>query len=341
MRNVAHDMKDTPATAEIQAESTVLRPTWRDQLRYRRTTLAVLAAAMLVYLTSVVIVPEFATVAHLSDTLQIAGFLGIVAVGEGIVILGSGIDLSVAYVVTGVGVLASSLTAAGAPAAVVLLAGLGAGVMVGLVNGIGVTRFKIPPLVMTLAMGNVIQGIVLVATNGSPNSGSPSILVSIANHNLGGGLTGTVVVWAVLAVAAAGFLGATRSGRYLYALGTNTRVAQLSGVPVARVSISTYMISGFTAAVGGCLLLGYTGISSATMGDAYLLPAIAAVVLGGTSILGGRGTSFGTALGAFLLTVIESLLTVLKVSQAGREMLEGAILLIVVVLYNARFIKRR
>lgn len=341
-RGVARGIGKEVATAdsEVVAKTANLRPTWRDQLRYRRTTLGVLAASALVYLASVVAVPQFATIVHLSDTLQIAGFLGVVAIGEGVVILGAGIDLSIGYVMTGSAVLVSSLAAAGFPSLIDLLAGLGAGVLAGLINGIGVTKFKISPLVMTLAVGNIVQGIVLVETNGSPKSGSPGILTAIANHNLGGDLTWTVIVWLVLAVAAACFLGMTRTGRYLYAIGTNTRAAELSGVPVARVSVATYMISGFTAAVAGCLLLGYTGISSATMGNTYMLPAIAAVVLGGTSILGGRGTSAGIALGAFLLTVIESLLTVVNVSQAGREMLEGAILLLVIVLYSGRFSPR-
>lgn len=341
-RGVARGIGEAAAAdSEVAAKTANLRPTWRDQLRYRRTTLAVLAASALVYLASVVAIPQFATIVHLSDTLQIAGFLGVVAIGEGVVILGSGIDLSVAYIITGSAVLVSSLAAAGFPALVDLLAGLGAGVLAGLVNGIGVTKFKISPMVMTLAVGNVVQGIVLVETNGSPKSGSPGILTTISNQNLGGDFTGTVIVWLVLTVAAACFLGMTRTGRYLYAIGTNTRAAELSGVPVARVSVMTYMISGFTAAVAGCLLLGYTGISSATMGNSYMLPAIAAVVLGGTSILGGRGTSTGIALGAFLLIVIESMLTVANVSQAGREMLEGAILLLVVVLYNGRFVLHR
>jgi ribose transport system permease protein len=141
-------------------------------------------------------------------------------------------------------------------------------------------------------------------------------------------------VWVLLAAACAFFLSRTRVGRYLYSLGTNPVAARLSGVPVRAVTAGTYVVSGLTAAVAGCLLLGFTGVASTTMGDAYQLPAIAAVVIGGTNILGGRGTAFGVALGAFILTVIQNLLAVVNVAEAGREVLEGGVLLAVIVLYN-------
>lgn len=313
-----------------------LRPTWRDRVRYSWSTGAVLGAAVLVYLVTVVVVPEFASSGHLADTLELASVLGVVAVGAGLVILTAGIDLSIANVMTGVGVLASSLAASGVPSGLVVAISLLAGAVLGAANGVGVAVLGIPALVMTLASGSVVQGVQLVATNGTPRSASPEVLQSLANNKVLLGLTGSVVVWFVLVALAAGLLVVTATGRGIYAIGTNPRAAELSGVPVRRVTIIAYALSGLTAAIGGLLLLGYTGIASSTMGDAYLLPAIAAVVLGGTSILGGRGTALGVAFGVFLLTVIQSLLTVLNVSEAGREMLQGAILLAVVILYNLR-----
>jgi ribose transport system permease protein len=316
--------------------ASALRPTWRDRLRASWSTGAVLGAAVLVYLVTVLVVPEFASSGHLADTLQLASVLGVVSVGAGLVILSAGIDLSIAGVMTGVGVLASSMAGSGAGSVTVIVVALLAGAALGAVNGTGVAVLGIPPLVMTLATGSVVQGAQLVATNGTPQSAAPRVLESLANDEVLLGLTGSVVVWFALVALAAGLLAGTATGRRMYAIGTNPRAAELSGVPVRRVTILTYAISGLTAAIGGLLLLGYTGIASSTMGDAYLLPAIAAVVLGGTSILGGRGTALGVAFGVFLLTVIQSLLTVLKVSEAGREMLQGAILLAVVILYNLR-----
>lgn len=314
----------------------LLRPTWRDRVRHSWSTGAVFAAAVLVYFVTVVVVPEFANAGHLADTLELASVLGVVAVGAGVVILTAGIDLSIANVMTGVGVLASSLTASGTAPVPTIVISLLAGVAVGVVNGVGVGVLRIPPLVMTLASGSIVQGAQLVATNGTPQSASPRALESLANDKVLIGLTGSVVVWFVLIALAVALLTATATGRGVYAIGTNPRAAELAGIPVRRVTIIAYAFSGLTAAVGGLLLLGYTGIASSTMGDAYLLPAIAAVVLGGTSILGGRGTALGVAFGVFLFTVIESLLTVLKVGEASREMLEGAILLGVVILYNLR-----
>ena len=314
-----------------------LQPTGRDWLRFYKTTLTILVGNILIYVATLLVVHGFATVSHLFYILQLAGFLGIVAAGEAVVVLTSGIDLSVAYVISGVAILISSLMAQGGlPAPLVILIGLLVGAAIGAINGIGVAIFKVPSLVMTLAVGSIVEGIQLITTGGSPKSGSPDLLVAIANRNLGLGLTGTVIVWVVVILGVAWLLNSMRAGRQLYAIGTNMRVAHLSGVPVTRITILAYIISGLTAAITGCLLLGYTGISISTMGQTYLLPAVAAVVLGGASILGGKGGALGTALGAFLLTVIISFLTVIQMSPADRETLQGVILLIVMILYNLR-----
>jgi ribose transport system permease protein len=284
-----------------------------------------------------VLIPGFASLSHLLYTMQLAGFLGIAAAGEFLVILTAGIDLSIASVISAIAILVSTMFAqSNLPLPVVIGIGLLVAAAIGTINGIGVAVFKIPPLVMTLAVGSIVEGVQLVVTNGSPNSGTSALLTAIANKNLGSGLTGTVIVWLLVLGSVAWLLNSTRSGRYFYAIGTNMKVASLSGVPVRRATILAYLLSGLLAGVTGCLLLGYTGIAISTMGDAYMLPTIAAVVLGGASILGGKGGSVGTALGAFLFTVVAGLLTVVQISAADREILEGVILLVVVVLYNLR-----
>ncbi|HEY4385536.1 MAG TPA: ABC transporter permease, partial [Ktedonobacteraceae bacterium] len=276
-------------TITNESAPATLQPTGRDWLRFYRTTLTILVGNILIYAVTLLIVPGFATVSHLFYILQLAGFLGIVAAGEAVVILTSGIDLSIANVIAGTAILISSLLAQGSlPAPLVILIGLAVAAGIGAVNGIGVAIFKIPSLVMTLAVGSIVEGIQLITTGGSPKSGSPDLLVAIANKNMGLGLTGTVIVWGIVIIAMAWLFNSTRAGRHLYAIGTNVRVAHLSGVPVKRVTILAYVISGLTAGITGCLLLGYTGISISTMGDTYLLPAVAAVVLGGASILGGK-----------------------------------------------------
>lgn len=327
----------SPALGRESAPVSVIRPTLGRRLRLHQTTIGIFVVAVLLYLVTLIFVPGFTTLTHFFDTLQLAAFLGIIAAGEGIVILTSGIDLSTASVITAIAILESSLFAtSGLPALVVVAIGLGAAAGIGLVNGVGVAWFRIPPLVMTLASGSVIQGFYLVATGGSPTSGTSTLLVTIANKDIGAGLTGSVIVWLVVIILMLLLLNATRIGRYVYGTGTNVKAAQLAGVPVARVIAFAYSISGLAAGITGTLLLGWTGISFTTMGDPYLLPAIAAVVLGGASILGGRGNIIGIALGAFLITILESLLAVAHAGPDVREMLEGIILLLVVVLYNLR-----
>lgn len=329
------------SSTQLSKAETIQMPTLRDWVRHYGTTLGVLAATMVVYGSTMVLIGGFATLPHLLYTMQLAAFLGVAAVGEFIVILTGGIDLSTANVISATAILLSTLFALTTlPMPLIIVIGLLVAAAIGAINGIGVALFKIPPLVMTLAVGGIVQGVQLVATSGSPRSGTSPILAAIVNKNLWNGLTGTVLVWLFIIIAIALFLHTTRWGRYLYAIGTNVKVAQLSGVPVVKVTILAYILSGLMAGLAGCLLLGYTGIAISTMGDAYLLPAIAAVVLGGASILGGRGGSLGTALGAFLFTVVIGLLRVLQLEEADRQILQGAILLIVVIVYNLRAVKR-
>jgi ribose transport system permease protein len=313
-----------------------LVPTWRDRARTNRITLAVFATAVGLYCLSLIVVPQFTTFGHLAETLQLAGYLGIIAVGEGVVILGSGIDLSVASTASASGVLSASLASAHMASPLIILIVLALGAGMGLLNGLGVAYAEIPPLVMTLAMYTTVDGVILVATNGTPTSGCPPVFAAVSGDRFAGGLTGTVIVWFALAALAAFFLRRARAGRYLYALGTNPLAARLSGVPARLVTASTYVVAGLTAAIAGCLILGYTGAASTTAGDTYQLPAIAAVALGGANILGGQGTALGVALGAFTITVIQTLLTVVNVSEGIREVLEGALLLAVVIMYNFR-----
>lgn len=317
------------------------QPTFRLWSIHHRTTIAVAAAAALVYVATLIIVPQFASVGHLASLSNTASALGIVAIGAGIVIIGGGIDLAIPNVITASGVVASTLTVAGLPVPLVITVSLLVGAVVGLVNGFAVSLLGIPPLVVTLAVGNILQGVLLLGTGGTPQSAAPAVLTTVANTPIIFGFTGSTVVWVVLSVIAITLLSKTTFGRSVYAVGTNPRVADLAGLPIRATAIVTYVISGVTASLAGLLLLGYTGISTSTVGDSYLLPAIAAVVLGGTSILGGQGNAVGIAAGVFLLMSVESLLTVISVPVAVRQILEGAIILFVLALYSGRLIPQR
>lgn len=255
----------------------------------------------------------------------------IAAAGQTLVVLMGGIDLSVAAVVTMAGVVGGNvITQFGEAGGIVLTLVLAA--LAGVINGLGVVVLRLPPLVMTLASLNIIQGGLLVYNAGKPVSGESPLLKYWALGSLGGVPTPAVLL-AILSVICIVALQRTAFGRGIYAIGNNPRAAFLSGIPAGAVQIGTYALYSTFAGITGLLLLGRTGYSSKTAGDPYLLMSIAAVVIGGTSILGGRGKYIGTIGGALLLTVLVNVLTVENIPEAGRMMVQGALILMLLIAY--------
>jgi ribose transport system permease protein len=291
-------------------------------------TFAVLLA---LWVFSLLRVEGYRTLDYNLFTLRVAAFLGIVAVGQTLVILMGGIDLSVAAVVTMAGVIGGNMmTQIGEPGGIIVTLLLTA--IVGVANGLGVVLLRLPPLVMTLASLNIIQGVLLVYNAGKPVSGESPFLSYWA---LGTWLGVPTPVWllGILTVLSIILLQRTAFGRSIYAIGNNPRAALLSGVPAGLIQIATYALCSVFAGITGLLLLGRTGYSSKTAGDPYLLMSIAAVVIGGTSILGGRGKLIGTIGGALLLTVLVNVLTVENIPEAGRMIVQGALILVLLIAY--------
>ena len=289
------------------------------------------AVLLLLWLFSLYRVEGFRSIDYNLFTLRVAAFLGIVAAGQTLVVLMGGIDLSVAAVVTMTGVIGGHLITQIGEAGGILLTLLVA-LLVGACNGLGVVTLRLPPLVMTLASLSVIQGVLLVYNAGKPVSGESEFLRFWALGSLLGVPT-PVWVLAAVSVVCIVLLQFTAYGRAIYAIGNNPRAALLSGVPIGRVQIVTYALCSFLAGVTGLLTLGRTGYSSKTAGDPYLLMSIAAVVIGGTSILGGRGKFIGTVGGALVLTVLINVLTVENISEAGRMMIQGGLILVLLIAY--------
>jgi ribose transport system permease protein len=280
---------------------------------------------------SLVRVEGFRSLDYNLFTLRVAAFLGIVAAGQTLAVLMGGIDLSVAAVVTMTGVIGGHLITQIGEAGGILLTLLIAA-LVGVVNGLGVVALRLPPLVMTLASLSIIQGVLLVYNAGKPVSGESDFLNYWALGNLLG-IPTPVWVLAGISVIFLILLHRTAYGRWIYAIGNNARAALLSGVPIGLTQIVTYALCSVCAGITGLLILGRTGYSSKTAGDPYLLMSIAAVVIGGTSILGGRGKYIGTIGGALVLTVLINVLTVENISEAGRMIIQGALILILLIAY--------
>jgi ribose transport system permease protein len=191
-----------------------------------------------------------------------------------------------------------------------------------------VAYLRLPSMVVTLAVNAVAQGLMVVHTGGfSPQDASSPAMRFIATGNSLFGIPNALLVWALIGAGAVFLLTRTTFGRTVYAIGNRERAAYLSGARTRAVVLATFAIAGGLSAFGGVLLAGYASKAAQAMGDPYLLPAIAAVVLGGTSILGGRGTYAGTIPGAILLVTTTALITVVNASPGWRSIMFGTLIL--------------
>lgn len=230
---------------------------------------------------------------------------GIIAVGELLVILTRGIDLSVGSVVGLTGAISAELMVGGAPVPVAVLGGMGTGLLVGLVNGVLVAYAKLPAFIVTLGMLGAARGLVLVITNASTIQPLPDSFGAVANSNLLG-LPSLFWVAVVLTVVIGLMLRRTVWGRYIYATGSNLESARLSGVPVRRVQMSVFALSGLLAGIAGVLLTSRLDAGIPTAGEGYELDAIAACVIGGASLFGAKGSAIGAAIGAMITSVLNN-----------------------------------
>jgi ribose transport system permease protein len=279
---------------------------------------------------------QFLSGLYLLQQLRVASFLGIIASGAMVVILLGHIDLSIPWVVTIGGITATAVagwwgaswTAFGVPVA------LACGALVGLANGLGVAFLRIPSMVFTLGMNAVVQGIVVMYTGGNapPDQATPILQWLAVRETLF--VPHAVIVWALVGVLIITALNRTPFGRYVYAIGNSERVAYLSGISTRIILIVAFVTSGACSAFAGAMLAGYAGKAYQAMGDPYLLPAIAAVVLGGTSILGGRGNYLGTIAGVILITLLESILSVMQISDSARQIIYGATIVVMMLVYG-------
>jgi ribose transport system permease protein len=279
---------------------------------------------------------SFLSPEYLLQQLKVASFLGVIATGMMLVILLGQIDLSVPWVVA-VGAMMACAAAAHGTAGMILAIpfGVACGVLIGLVNGIGVAYLRIPSMIITLATNAVAQGLMVVYTGGfSPQDSATAGMRWLATGFLLPGVPNAVVVWAVVGAVMVFALTRTTFGRAVYAIGNRERAAYLSGVDTRRIVMIALAVSGGLSAFGGVLLAGYASKAAQSMGDAYLLPSIAAVVLGGTSILGGRGSYLGTVAGVILITLLQSILSVMQMPEAGRQVIYGVVIIAMLLLYG-------
>jgi ribose transport system permease protein len=323
-----------------------------DQRRSRAIGRDVINAAVVFALSIVLILcsrfvsPALGSWSQVLTVLTLASFLVVLSFGQGLVILVGGLDLSIPSVITLGGVLTTMWVGAGdGQMSIVLLpAILLVCALVGMANGMGVVFLKVPPFIMTMATSIIAASVALGYTSGTPRGASPEVLVALMKASFAGI---PLVVWFLVLFSIGGWLIQSRTtfGRRLFALGSSREAARIAGVPVGIVEMLPYAISAACAGFVGMMLVGYANGATLRMGDNYMLPSIAAVVIGGSSILGGSGSFVGTVGGAILLTTLGTVIAAVGIDQGWRTVIEGGIILGALLLLRedlfSRFRRRR
>ena len=282
--------------------------------------------------------PVFFSEANILSILREASFLGILAIGMTFVLVGAGIDISVGSVLGLTGAVVALLLVGGTPTVPAALAGIVVGGMAGLVTGAAVVGLRIPSLIASLGMLYIARGVSLLLTGGQPIVGFPDSFLWLGSGTLYG-IPIVIVLFAATGVIGYVALNHTRFGFWVKALGGDKESARLAGLPIKRLEIGIYVLSGLMAGFVGVLVLSRLGTAYSQTGRTWELLAIAAVIIGGTSLFGGVGTIIGTIVGAIIIRMLNTSLVILRVDTNWQEIAIGAII-IASVAFDA-FYRRR
>ena len=273
---------------------------------------------------------------NLLDVARQFSFVAIMAVGELIVILTAGIDLSVAATLALTGVIMAKLMAWGAGVGTSILAGLLVAGLVGTANGLLVVRVKLPPFIATLGTMSIGRGLAYAVSRGHPISGLPDLFHKGIGHGLVAGLPVPILVMLAVTVIGWYLLACTRWGRYFYAVGGNEEAARFAGVPVGTTKLLAYVLAGLTAGISAVLMTAWLGTAQSTAMTAGELDVIAAAVIGGASLMGGHGTALGALMGAAIMGVLRNGLVLLNCPAYYRDVSVGLVIILAVALDRVR-----
>lgn len=319
-------MSDT-SVLTVEAPSTQKQQ--RQSLIVKFNLLFIFAA---LFVVASLVAPQFLTSQNLANLLQQSSLTGIVAIGMTLVILTAGIDLSVGSVAALAGMLVAIFIGMGIPWPIALVLAIMAGAISGGIVGSLTAYLMLPAFMVTLAALQSLRGLTYLTTNGTPTTSE----IPMGLRFLGAGSVGPIptvgIIFIVVAVVAGLVLNKTTYGEYIYAVGSNKDAARLSGLPVKKIIVSVYVISGSLAAFAGILLTARLTIGQPTANQGLELDAIAAVVLGGTSLFGGKGSIFGTFIAVLLLSVLRNLFNLMGLSSFFQMLVTGLILIAALIL---------
>ena len=285
--------------------------------------------------------PSFFRVTNLLNVARQSSFVGVIAIGQTVVILTGGIDLSVGAISAVVGVASALLALMGWPPEAILVFALFFGGAIGLINGIGVALLKMPPFIMTLASMVALQGVALFLANGGPVRFTTlgAVWAFVGSGDVAG-IPGPVLIFAAVAGAGWLLLRYTAFGRYIYAIGGSLEAARLSGVRTNRTIVGAYLISGMCAGLVGLMTAARLSTGDPNSGTLANLDSITAVVMGGTSLMGGVGGVVGTVAGALMLGVLSNAMNLIGIDPFAQYVVKGLVI-VGAVLFAARAAKGR
>ncbi len=296
-------------------------------------------ALLVLVFISVLLSPAFFTVSNLLNVLRAAAVLGIVSIGQTFVILGGGIDLSVGATMGTVAIAISEITRGSNDNVLIgILVCLGIGLLIGLANGLLITKRNVPPFVVTLGMLIFVEGARLAYTKGIISGRPAPFIRQLAIVH--GALPTPLILLAVLILISAIILYRTPFGRRLYAVGGNREAARFTGIRVDRVIIATYLISGLFAAIAGLVLSGYIGYGDRYLGRGFDMDLIGATVIGGTTFAGGVGGIGGTIVGVLMLTSMFNIVLILGLPVEVQLLIKGFVIIGAVLMYTVLQRKR-
>jgi len=273
----------------------------------------------------------FLSWSNISQVIRALSFIAIMAVGQALVLITAGVDLSVGSVLGLCGVITAVLLNHGSNIFIGIAAGIGAGIVCGALNGFLITRAQLPPFIATLAMMSVARGLAFGLTGGETIRNLPADFLTIGQGAVFG-VPVPILVMVLLAIVAGYLLKSTTWGRYVYAIGGNEEAAHFSGVNVKKVKLIVYLLCGLTAGIAGVLFTSRFGVGQSTAGLGYELDVIAAAVIGGVSLSGGRGTILGAIIGSLLMGILRNGLVLLNVSEYWQEVAIGLVIILAVII---------
>jgi ribose transport system permease protein len=315
------------------------RPRFRAPAPATTAKLYLLGVLVVVMIIGTMLSPYFLTERNLRGVLVTGSVISILAVGQFLVIVVRGIDLSVGSVVALSSVLAAFALQANMPVVVAVLVGIGVGVGIGFANGALIVYGGIAPFIMTLAMLSVARGLAYMAQQTRLIPVTDETFLDIFSGSTGP-IPNSVVIAALVLVVSTTVMSYSPFGRRLYAAGTNPEAARLSGLPVKRDIMLTYVISGSLAGLGGLMLAAQLTQGSAITGDGYELQAIAAAVVGGTSLFGGVGDPVRAVMGGLIIGVILNIMNLIGVPPEAQLIVQGLVIVIAVLMTSGSAIRR-